>query len=40
LSAFEKNFLLWGGRFFVSDIISVGLLVHLGPLYLTLGAYH
>jgi len=34
----EKNFLLGGCRFFVSDVISEGLLRHLGPLYLALGS--
>jgi len=33
-----KNFLLEGCGFFVSDVISGGLLGHLGPLYLALGA--
>jgi len=39
-SALEKNFLVGGRRFFVSDVISGGLLSHLGPHYLTLGANH
>jgi len=33
----EKNFFGWGCGFFVSDIISGGLLGYLGPLHLTLG---
>jgi len=33
----EKNFVVWGCGFFVSDIISGGLLGHLGPLCLALG---
>ena len=33
----EKQFLVSGHRFFVSDIISEGLLGHLGPLHLALG---
>jgi len=33
----KKNFLLGGCRFFVSDVISGGLLGHLGPLCLALG---
>jgi len=37
LSALEKNFLLGGCRFFVSDVISGGLLGHLGSLCLALG---
>jgi len=37
-SALEKNFLLGGCSFFVSDVISGGLLGHLGPLCLALGA--
>jgi len=36
----SKNFLLGGCVFFVSDIISGGLLGHLGPLCLALGANH
>jgi len=36
----KKNFLLGGCGFFVSDVISGGLLGHLGPLYLALGANH
>ena len=36
----SKNFLVGGRRFFVSDVISGGLLSHLGPHYLTLGANH
>jgi len=35
-----KKFLLEGYGFFVSDIISGGLLGHLGPLCLALGANH
>jgi len=38
LSALEKKFLLGGCVFFVSDDISGGLLGHLGPLCLALGA--
>jgi len=34
----KKNFLLGGCGFFVSDVISRGLLGHLGPLCLDLGA--
>jgi len=34
----EKNFLLEECGFFVSDVISGGLLGHLGPLCLALGA--
>jgi len=34
----KKNFLLGGCRFFVSVVISGGLLGHLGPLCLALGA--
>jgi len=34
----RKNFFAWGVRFFVSDVISGGLLGHLGPLCLALGA--
>jgi len=34
----KKNFLLGGCGFFVSDFISRGLLGHLGPLCLALGA--
>jgi len=34
----QKNFLVGGYRFFVSDIISGGLLGHLGPFYLALGS--
>jgi len=34
----QKNFLLGGAGFFVSDVISKGLLGHLGPLCLPLGA--
>jgi len=34
----KKKFLLGGGGFFVSDVISGGLLGHLGPLCLPLGA--
>jgi len=36
----RKKFFGWGCRFFVSDIISGGLLGHLGPLYLALGTNH
>jgi len=36
--ALKKNFFAWGCRFFVSDVISGGLLGHLGPLCLALGA--
>jgi len=32
--------LAWGCGLFVSDIISGGLLGHLGPLYLAMGANH
>jgi len=34
----RKKFFGWGMRFFVSDVISVGLLGRLGPLCLALGA--
>jgi len=34
----KKKFLLGGCRFFVIDVISEGLLGHLGPLCLALGA--
>jgi len=34
----SKKFLLGGCGFFVNDVISGGLLGHLGPLCLTLGA--
>ena len=34
----RKNIFLGGYRFFVSDVISGGLLGHLGPLHLPLGA--
>ena len=34
----RKNFLLAGFGFFMSDVISGGLLGHLGPLYLALSA--
>jgi len=34
----RKNFFAWGCRFFVSDVISGGLLGQLGPLCLALGA--
>jgi len=34
----RKNFLVEGCGFFVSDVISGGLLGHLGPLCLVLGA--
>jgi len=33
----EKEILVWGCRFFVSDVISGGLSVHLGPHHLNLG---
>jgi len=33
----EKIFFAWGCGFFVSDVISGGLLGHLGPLCLVLG---
>jgi len=33
-----KNLLLGGCGFFVSDVMSGGLLGHLGPLHLALGA--
>ena len=33
----RKNFLVVGCGFFVSDVISGGLLGHLGPLHLALG---
>jgi len=33
-----KNFLVGGCGFFVSDVLSRGLLGHLGPLYLALGS--
>jgi len=36
----HKNVLLGECRFFVSDIINGGLLGHLGPLCLALGANH
>ena len=36
----QKIFLLGGCGFFVSDVISRGLLGHLGPLCLALGANH
>jgi len=34
----RKKFFAWGWGFFVSDVISGGLLGHLGPLCLALGA--
>jgi len=34
----RKKIFAWGVRFFVSDVISGGLLGHLGPLCLALGA--
>jgi len=34
----RKKLFGWGRRFFVSDVISGGLLGHLGPLCLALGA--
>jgi len=33
----KKNFLVWGCGFLVNDVISGGLLGHLGPLHLALG---
>ena len=36
----QKNFLLGGCGFFVSDVIRGGLLGHLSPLYLALGTNH
>jgi len=33
----RKKFFAWGCGFFVSDVISGGLLDHLGPLCLALG---
>jgi len=33
----RKKFFAWGVRFFVSDVMSGGLLGHLGPLCLALG---
>jgi len=36
----KKKFLVWGSGFFVSDIISGGLLGHFGPLHLALGPNH
>jgi len=36
----KKNFFLEGCGFFVSDVTSGGLLGHLGPLCLALGANH
>jgi len=36
----KKKFLLGGCGFFVSYVVSGGLLGHLGPLYLALGANH
>jgi len=36
----QKKFIGWRCRFFVSDVKSGGLLGHLGPLYLALGANH
>jgi len=36
-SLHSKKFFAWGLRFFVSDVISGGLLGHLGPLCLALG---
>jgi len=33
----KKNYLVWGCRFFLSDVISGGLSGHLGPLHLDLG---
>ena len=37
-SLHSKKFFSWGCGFFVSDVISGGLLGHLGPLCLALGA--
>jgi len=34
----QKKLFAWGCRFFVSDVMSGGLLGHLGPLCLALGA--
>jgi len=34
----KKIYFAWGVRFFVSDVISGGLLGYLGPLCLALGA--
>jgi len=34
----RKKFFVWGCSFFVSDVISGGILGHLAPLYLALGA--
>jgi len=34
----RKKIFAWGVRFFVSDVINGGLLGHLGPLCLALGA--
>jgi len=36
----QKIFFGWGCRFFVSDVISGGLLGHLGPLHLAWGSNH
>jgi len=33
----RKKFFVWGCGLFVSDVISGGLLGHLGPLFLALG---
>jgi len=33
----RKKFFAWGLRFFVSDVMSGGLLGHLGPVCLALG---
>jgi len=33
----KKKFLVEGCRFFVSNVISEGLLGHLGPLHLAMG---
>ena len=38
-SALEKNLLVWGCAFVVSDVISGGLLDYLGPLHLALGPH-
>jgi len=34
----QKKFFAWGCGFFVSDVVSGGLLGHLGPVCLALGA--
>jgi len=38
--AMKKSFLVGGSRYFQSDVISGGLLGHLGPLHLSLGPKH